>query len=132
MTTSLYLLDTNVCIDFLLGRSATLARRMGDCLDALSVSTITAAELRVGNRASSDPVGDGRRVEAFLSLLNIAPFDDAASRTYAQVAAQVGIPRNSFDRLIGTQALALGMILVTRNRKDFADIEGLKMEDWTL
>lgn len=132
MTALLYLLDTNVCIDFLLGRSAPLARRMGDALDALSVSAITAAELRAGNRTSSDPIGDGRRVDAFLSLLNVAPFDDAASRTYAQVAAQVGIRRNSFDRLIGTQALALGMVLVTRNQKDFADIEGLKMEDWTL
>ena len=30
MTTSLYLLDTNVCIDFLLGRSGPLARRMGE------------------------------------------------------------------------------------------------------
>ena len=75
---------------------------------------------------------DGTTYRGMFGNDRLAPFDDPASRTYAQVAAQVGIPRNSFDRLIGTQALALGMVLVTRNRKDFADIEGLKMEDWTL
>lgn len=131
MSTAGYLLDTNVCIDFLLGRSATLAQRMGGMLGALAVSAVTAAELRVGSRASPDPVGDVRRIDTFLTLLQVAPFDDAAARIYADVARQAGMRRNSFDRLIGAQALALDMVLVTRNRKDFADIAGLTMEDWT-
>lgn len=131
MTAAGYLLDTNVCIDFLLGRSAALARRMGESLGALTVSAITAAELRVGSRASPDPVGDGRRIDTFLSLMQVAPFDDAAARVYADVARQAGLRRNSFDRLIGAQAVALDRVLVTRNGKDFDDIPGLRVEDWT-
>lgn len=126
-----YLLDTNVCIDFLLGRSALLAQRMGANLGALAVSAVTAAELRVGSRTSADPAGDERRIDTFLSLMQVVAFDDAASRVYAKVVGQVGVRRRGFDRLIGTQALALNVPLITRNEKDFADIPGLKVEDWT-
>ncbi|MGJ8477960.1 type II toxin-antitoxin system VapC family toxin [Sphingobium yanoikuyae] len=131
MTQVAYLLDTNVCIDFLLGRSARLAERMAAEFDRLSVSAVTAAELRVGNRGSSDPVGDLRRVDTFLALLNILPFDDAAARTYAEMVRLVGVRRRGFDRLIGAQAMASAMVLVTRNEKDFADIPGLTVEDWS-
>jgi tRNA(fMet)-specific endonuclease VapC len=126
-----HLLDTNVCIDFLLGRSAPLAQRMAASLGALAVSAVTAAELRVGSRMSADPDGDMRRIDTFLSLMQVVAFDDAASHIYANVVRQVGVRRRGFDRLIGTQALALGLILVTRNDRDFADIPGLKVEDWT-
>lgn len=131
MTQVAYLLGTNVCIDFLLGRSARLAERMAAEFDRLSVSAVTAAELRVGNRGSSDPVGDLRRVDTFLALLNILPFDDAAAQTYAEMVRQVGVRRRGFDRLIGAQAMASAMVLVTRNEKDFADIPGLTVEDWS-
>jgi len=131
MTHLAYLLDTNVCIDFLLGRSARLAERMAAEFDRLSVSAVTAAELRVGNRGSSDPVGDLRRVDTFLALLNILPFDDAAAHTYAEMVRLVGVRRRGFDRLIGAQAMASAMVLVTRNEKDFADIPGLTVEDWS-
>lgn len=131
MTQVAYLLDTNVCIDFLLGRSARLAERMAAEFDRLSVSAVTAAELRVGNRGSSDPVGDLRRVDTFLALLNILPFDDAAAHTYAEMVRLVGVRRRGFDRLIGAQAMASAMVLVTRNEKDFVDIPGLTVEDWS-
>jgi len=130
--TSRYLLDTNVCIDFLLGRSASLAERVGQAFGGLAVSAITAAELRVGSRASSDPKGDMRRVDAFLAMLDVLPFDDRAAATYGAVVRQVGVRRKSFDRLIGAQALSLDVSLVTRNERDFADIQGLRLENWTL
>ena len=130
--TSGYLLDTNVCIDFLLGRSAALAERVGNSFGALAVSAITAAELRVGGRTSSDPKGDMRRVDTFLSMLDIVPFDARAAASYADVVRHVGVRRKSYDRLIGAQALLLGLTLVTRNERDFADISGLRLENWTL
>ncbi|WP_234892981.1 hypothetical protein [Sphingobium yanoikuyae] len=59
------------------------------------------------------------------------PFDDAAAQTYAEMVRQVGVRRRGFDRLIGAQAMASAMVLVTRNEKDFADIPGLTVEDWS-
>ena len=49
----------------------------------------------------------------------------------AEMVRLVGVRRRGFDRLIGAQAMASAMVLVTRNEKDFADIPGLTVEDWS-
>lgn len=128
----MYLLDTNVCIDFLLGRSDPLAVRLERAFGTLAVSAISVAELRVGSRVSADPTGDLRRVDLFVSALHVAPFDDRAAAAYGRMIRATGMKRNSFDRLIGAHAIALDAILVTRNEADFADMPGLRIEDWTL
>ena len=43
----------------------------------------------------------------------------------------IGVRRKSFDRLIGVQALDRGFVLVTRNGRDFDDVPGLVIEDWS-
>lgn len=128
----MYLLDTNACIDFLIGRSAQLAERMAEAFGRLTVSMITVAELKVGNKTSRDAEGDKRRLDAFLAGVDVLPFDDAAAITYGSIARQIGVRRHSFDRLIAAHALSLGLILVTRNEADFADVPGLRIENWTL
>ncbi|MDR6787760.1 tRNA(fMet)-specific endonuclease VapC [Sphingomonas sp. BE138] len=129
MTT--YLLDTNACIDFLLGRSEPLARRMGEAFGQLRVSAITAAELRVGNRTSQDPARDAKRVDTFLAALPILSFDADAAVAYADMVRSVGVCRGSFDRLIAAQAVLAGATLVTSNERDFAGIADLRVENWT-
>lgn len=126
-----YVLDTDVCIDFLLGRSEPLARRMERAFGQLNVSAITAAELRVGNRTSLDPARDAKRVDTFLAALTMLPFEAEAAVAYADMVRVVGMRRGSFDRLIAAQALAARAILVTNNERDFADIPGLTIENWT-
>ncbi len=126
-----FLLDTNVCIDFLLGRSDRLVTRMGEAFGSFALSAITAAELRVGSSRSSDPAGDARRVDAFLAPLIVLPFDEQAAIAYGRIVRHVGVRRKSLDRLIGAQAVAADLTLVTRNIADFADISGLRVEDWT-
>lgn len=128
----MYLLDTNICIDFVDGRSDTAKDRVErEFRNGLAISSITAGELLVGARASSDPVEDARRIEAFVKVMRCHDFDEAAARSYAWVAKQIGLKRKSFDRLIAAHALALGLILVTSNVKHFADVPGLKVENWT-
>lgn len=129
----MYLLDTNICIDFVDGRNDVARQRVErEFRNGLGISSITAAELLVGARGSSDPVEDARRIEAFVRLLRCHDFDDVAARSYAQIARQIGMKRKSFDRLIAAHALALGCVLVTNNAKHFADVPGLKVENWTL
>lgn len=127
----IFLLDTNACIDFLLGRNKVLANRMAANIASLAVSMITVAELRVGSKHSIDPESDEQRLDAFLAMVTAHPFDERAAATYGKVARRAGVRRSSFDRLIGAHALALGATLVTRNAKDFAEIAGLKLADWT-
>jgi len=126
-----YLLDTNCCIDFLTGRSDALAQRMRATLGQIAISTITLAELAVGNRRSIDPKGDAQRVQSFAASLRVLPFDADAARVYGAAVRTIGVRRNTFDRLIGAHALAVGLILVTANERDFIDIPGLVVENWT-
>lgn len=128
---SSYLLDTNACIDFLLGRSDPLARRMGESFGQLHVSAITAGELRVGNRTSREPEKDAKRIDTFLAALTVLPFDGETAIAYARMVRAIGMRRGSFDRLIAAQALAGALTLVTNNERDFADIPDLKIENWT-
>ena len=126
----MYLLDTNSCIDFLDGRSESLAKRMEAAFGRLAISTISLGELLVGSRSSLDPDADARRVRAFAASLDVRAFDVAAAEAYGQTIRAIGVKRKSFDRLIGVQALTLGLVLVTRNLRDFSDVPGLKVETW--
>ena len=128
----MYLLDTNVCIDFLTAQSATLAARMNAAFGRLSISAVTFAELAVGSHRSDNPVEDARRVDAFAAGLDVLPFDQAAARTYGTAARALGVRRKSFDLLIGAHALSRDLTLITSNTADFADIPGLRIENWTL
>ena len=129
----MYLLDTNICIDFVDGRNDIARRRVETGFrSGLSISSITAGELLVGARGTSDPVEDARKIERFIEVVTCHDFDEAAARSYARIAKQIGVRRKSFDRLIAAHALALGLVLVTNNVRYFADVAGLKIENWTI
>jgi tRNA(fMet)-specific endonuclease VapC len=128
----MYLLDTNVCIDFLDGRSEALAGKIESNFGKLTVSCVSVAELLVGSRTSADPEGDQQRIDIFLTGVDVVPFDIPAARVYGDIIRSIGVKRKSFDRLIGVQAVQLGLTLVTRNEKHFADVPGLRVENWTI
>ena len=126
----MYLLDTNACIDFLHARSDALAEQMRAQFSSLTLSAITVAELLVGSRSSQDLACDARKVETFVASVRVHAFDGKAAATYGRIIRDIGVKRTSFDQLIGTQAVHLGLILVTRDSRHFADVPGLMIENW--
>jgi tRNA(fMet)-specific endonuclease VapC len=64
-------------------------------------------------------------------VLAVHDFGRAAAESYARLAGTMPCRRHSFDRLIAAHALALDMTLVTNNTRHFADIPGLRVENWT-
>ena len=129
----MYLLDTNICIDYVDGRSdAARGKVRANFRRGLAISSITAAELLVGARETDDPAGDAKRIERFVSVVKCHDFDASAAREYARIARTIGVRRKSFDRLIAAHALALGLVLVTSNEKHFADVPGLRLENWAM
>lgn len=129
----MYLLDTNVCIDFARARSEKLRDRMRENFSSgLAISAITLSELRVGARQSGEEAHDDELLDTLIQLLDVHSFDAAAADTYGRIARQIGIRRRNFDRLITAHAVALGLTLVTRNARDFADVPGLVVENWTV
>ena len=63
---------------------------------------------------------------ALVSVVPVLPFDDVAAKAYAKLPFK----RARFDRLIGAHALSIGATVVTNNPGDFADVPGLKLENW--
>lgn len=124
------ILDSSVLISS--ERSArTLDRLMADD-DDVAIAAITAAELLVGvNRA------DGRhrdRRSAFVrSVLDTIPIEDynlAVARAHADLLAAVktaGLPRGAHDLIIGATAVATHRIVVSTDRRAFADLPGVQV-----
>lgn len=128
----MFLLDTNVCIDFARARSEVLRERVRDNFArGLSISTITLAELRVGARHNGAEPSDEQRLDTFVKVLTLRDFDAEAAEAYGRIARDIGVRRRSFDRLIAAHAVSLGLTLVSRNGGDFADVPGLTIEDWS-
>jgi tRNA(fMet)-specific endonuclease VapC len=121
-----FLLDTNTCI-YLFARTYPLleARARATAAERLAISTVTLAELLVGQVRGYGPSAEA--LGAFLDGVTIAAFDEAAAQAYAVVPFR----RGSYDRLIAAHALALGATLVTANIRDFQDVASLRCEDWT-
>ena len=120
-----FMLDANAFILLLIGHSRVLAR-LGECDEGdIGISSIAFGEVMLGSKLGKPPPPDV--VDRVAARFEILPYDEQAARCYARLPFR----RASFDRLIGAHALATDLILVTADRGNFADIPGLKREDWT-
>ncbi len=73
------------------------------------------------------------KVQNFLSRVAIIPFDDACAAEFGRLAAHVldgGNTVGGLDVQIAATATQHGMVVVTRNARDFGKIPGLQMENW--
>lgn len=128
-----YLLDTNVVSDLVRhpqGRTAAKIAALGE--DAVATSIIVAAELRYG-AAKKGSARLASQLETILGAIEMIPFEAPADTAYgnARVALEAaGTPIGGNDLLIAAQALALDMIVVTNNEREFARVRGLKVENW--
>lgn len=118
-----YLIDANLCINLLEGRSKAAAGRLAACdVGQVVTSAVVYAEVMIG--AEQQGKVDGAL--AFFAQIPVLSFDEGAARVYSRLPFR----RGSYDRLIAAQALALGLTVVTSNMGDFKDVPGLEVEDW--
>lgn len=128
-----FLLDTNTVSDLIRhpqGRAAAKIAEVGE--DAVATSIIVAAELRYG-AAKKASARLASQLEAVLNALEVIAFEAPADASYgaARVAVEAaGTPIGANDLLIAAQALALDMIVVTDNEREFRRVDGLKVENW--
>ena len=129
-----YLLDTNVCVDYLTGRFPQVARRIQrSAPEDLCLSSIVIAELRYGADKSGKPSRNHERLDVLTNEIPGRDFDSAAASIYGKVRATLerkGEPIGPNDMLIAAHALSLGLVLVSDNLGEFKRIRGLKLENW--
>lgn len=140
-----YLLDTDHLS--ILQRQAgrdyiNLSTRMADYpLSDFAVSTVTFHEQMLGchayiNRArNQDDIVKGYAMMARLvsdfKILPLVSFDAGAATTFDQLQSQ-RIQLAKMDARIASIAQFRGLILLTRNHRDFGKVRGLLIEDWTV
>ena len=96
--------------------------------DGLAISAITASELYRGIRKS----GSARNLaalEKFLAPLAVMDYDLAAARAYGELRAALErkrVPIGPLDMQIAAHALALDLVLVSNNLREFKRVPGLK------
>jgi len=123
----------------LLDTSAVL--RMGelepaDLPDEVVICAVTLAEFSVGPLVAANEQERAARLaqvqQAEADLGDPLPFDAAAARAFAQVAADIrragSKPKaRAFDALIAATAKAAGLPLFTFNPRDFAAVTGIEV-----
>ena len=65
------------------------------------------------------------------AAISVLPFDATAAATFDGLLAQ-RLRVATVDLRIASIALAYGLILLTRNTRDFRHVPGLVTEDWTV
>ena len=126
------LLDTDTCIAILRGNESVIARRAATD-DEVVTTWITAAELHYGATKSVDPEANRALVGRFLGTLRILGLDHASAQIFGEVKALLerqGQRLVDADLLIGAIAAANGASVVTGNRRSYARIPGIVIEDW--
>lgn len=128
---SVYLLDTDTCV-FILQHNPTVLRRFAALSpDDVAVATMTEAELYYEARKARDPQQARTDVDAFLLPIARLHFDSDAAEHHAEVRFALGAtPIGERDLVIASVALGNAAIVVTHNRRHFARVPGLTLEDW--
>jgi tRNA(fMet)-specific endonuclease VapC len=129
----LHLLDTSVAI-LLRDLDSRVADRVAKLERMPALSVLTVVELQGGAAASVEGREERRRsVEEMLGLLPVLVFGTAEAAIYGRIVDQIGFSRPKIiDRMIAAHALALNATLATLNPRDFKNIPGLELEDWSL
>lgn len=121
-----YLIDADAAVYFMDDGYEGLTARIAQCAPGeIAISTISFAEIAYRTQAGKPPPTPV--LEAFVAAIPLLAFDEAAARAYARLPFK----RARFDRLLAAHALSFGAIVVTNNPSDFADVPGLKVENWT-
>ena len=121
-----YMLDSNMVIALAMGSNPNVVARSADCDEGdITTSAIAFAEVAYGSARQLPPAIE--QLRAFVEEVPVLDFDYKAAVAYATLP----FIRGSYDRLIAAHALSHDLIVVTGNEKHFADVPGLRVENWT-
>lgn len=116
-----YLLDTNICIFLLRGRSEVITQIEKVGIDSCAISEITVAELFYGLECAKDSISQRKQVEEFCKSISVLPISTSL-KIYARQKAELrsqGMLIDDLDLLIGSTAIAYDLTLVTDNTRHF-------------
>jgi tRNA(fMet)-specific endonuclease VapC len=125
------LIDTDVAIA-LRDVHPDTGRRIAELDEIPVISVMTRIELE--NGVNRDPAAASHRrrlLDRFLETIGVEMLTPADILAYGAIVLALGYDRRTtLDRLIAAQAISRDARLITRNRRDFERIHGLRLEVW--
>ena len=131
-----YMLDTDTC-SYIMKRShqSVLKRLLEVPVSEVCISVVTKSELLFGIEISPRRQQDELSLNAFLTHVAVLDFPDEAASHYARIRADLRARGNMIganDLFIAAHARSLGLTLVTNNTHEFARVQNLALENWTV
>jgi tRNA(fMet)-specific endonuclease VapC len=130
-------LDTNAVIASINRRAPTVRARLEQALGEgapVGIPAIVLFELWYGIKKSARSGVNELMLATFLALdVTPLPFEPDDAEEAGDIRAtleRAGTPIGPYDLLIAAQARRRDALLVTANRREFARVPGLRMEDW--
>jgi tRNA(fMet)-specific endonuclease VapC len=140
---TLWVLDTDHLSLLERGNSKIQGRLQQIDTNSVAITIVTAEEKVKGRLAAINSLSGIERVDRLavayqalqstiedLQLLPILPFTELARDRYRELLEQK-IRVGSHDLRIAAITLSVNGVLVTRNRRDFERVVGLKISDWS-
>lgn len=124
-------IDTDVAIA-LRDKDPDTRSRLAELGRVPVISVVTRIELE--NGVNKEPAAANYRrnvLDRMLETIMVELFTPADILAYGTIVYDLGYDRRTtLDRLIAAQAISRDARLITRNRRDFERIEGLRLEVW--
>lgn len=128
-----YMLDTNIVIYVIKRRPIDALKTFNLHAGQLCISSITLAELLLGAAKSSKTEYNLRKIEDFVSRLEVLEYGNKAASHYGDIRAFLeskGTPIGVNDLHIAGHARSESLILVTNNLREFERVEALRLDNW--
>jgi tRNA(fMet)-specific endonuclease VapC len=127
-----YLIDTDVSVDWLVGRISARDLMVRLSNEEVFISAITLMELKEGILGSRNIIQSVNELVAFRQFVNVIEFDAAVAETAASVRHMLRTQKRQIrervvDIMVAATAIEHNLTLVTRNRKHYDDILGLNL-----
>ena len=128
-----YMIDTNIAIYTLKNRPAKVRAAFKKHSGEICLSSVSMGELIYGAEKSARVEHNLSIIEGLGARLKVEYFDIKAAMHFGQLRAELaksGKLIGPYDMMIAGHARALGLILVTNNRREFDRVSGLRVENW--
>ncbi len=129
----MYCIDTDIVIADFRGGESIKERLRGISTDSLFVTPITLCELYRGAFLSGNVEKNKLLIGKLLEKVNVLNFDLSACEIFGnayKMLRNLGKLTQDIDLMTASICISNNLILITRNKKHFEKIKGLKLEEW--
>ncbi|MBI2499308.1 PIN domain-containing protein [Candidatus Woesearchaeota archaeon] len=126
----MYLLDTDIIIEYLRGNKKVIDRLISLSYDELYTTTISLAELFYGIYQSSKKEKNTQKLADFLSNIAVLNIGISSCKLFGKLKSELknkGELIDNFDLFIASICITNNLILITNNDKHFRKITNLRI-----